>query len=244
MKQIKFLLIIAISALAAACSDEEAPKEPTIKEQIIGKWTLTNISDFYSKEEAPKEIILSFSETTLTYVKGYESSDVAEGESSKLERQGYRFPYTFTNQNNNINISHSNVLAYYESEGWGKYAPENLLTPEEKTEGTAVVSVPGWADAGSISDYKVIGYGVKYATSAGVQYARFHESFSQNWKVIEIETKGKGKLKEKTMILETARLNKAGEARIAVEEYKYLVEEETGTPGVEDIPGFDIGSLW
>ncbi|KAA6337871.1 hypothetical protein EZS27_014084 [termite gut metagenome] len=206
MKQTKLLLLLATCVFMAACGgDDDAPSKLPFKQKIIGEWVFSENDD----------ISLKFTETILTYIK---------------EDEQFRFPYTFTTQNNNINVSYSSVL-YSEDEGllWGQYAPNLTTVPGGIPAGAQVYSVPGWTFAGSIDNYRIFGYAVKYksigvGSKEDIFTTHFFESFSQNWKIVSIETKDD----ETTMTLETARLSENGEPRLATETYTLLVETSEG----------------
>ncbi|KAA6352609.1 hypothetical protein EZS27_000061 [termite gut metagenome] len=224
MKQTKLLLLLAISVFMTACGGDDASDKLSLKEKITGQWVLiSDISEYYAEDDAPSKISLDFSGPILTYTKEYEGGEL----------ESFRFPYIFTTQNNNINVSYSDVLYLYKSEGWGQYLPD--LT--EKLPDSQVVNVPGWTFVGSIDNYRVFGYAVKYKEKGvNVVSTAFLESFSQNWKVVEIEKTGKGTSEKTTMILETARLNKNGEIRLARETYQ--LSPKAATPGIPEFPDF------
>jgi hypothetical protein len=109
MKQTKLLLLLVISAFMTACGGDDASSKLPLKTKIIGQWDLTSdISEYYAEGDAPSKISFELSETTLTYIKEYKGG----------VQELLRFPYIFTAQNNNINVSYSNVLYFYKSEGW------------------------------------------------------------------------------------------------------------------------------
>ncbi|KAA6330660.1 hypothetical protein EZS27_020653 [termite gut metagenome] len=207
MKQTKLVLFLVISAFMVACGeDDEAPL--SLKEQIIGKWEL------YPPVAGNKKS-LDFSATTLTY--------------TTEEGKQFLFPYTFTTQNNNINVSYSTVLYFYENdELWGPYAPDLTKLPDGTTavpDATAVYSVPGWTFVDRIGSYNIYGYAVNYINT-GVITKEFFASFS-NWKIVNIKTTGEEDETITTMELETARVSKTGgAARLATETYTFAEPEE------------------
>jgi hypothetical protein len=188
MKQTKLVLLLATCIFMVACGgDDDAPL--SFKQEIIGEW-----------EDDEDDTFLEFTETTLTYTK--------DGEK-------FRFPYTFTAQNNNINVSYSNVLYFYEKdELWGPYAPDLTSSVPDAPK---VSSVPGWTFVGRIENYSIYGYAVKYKTSATtpVFTTQYFGSFS-NWKIVSIETND---AEETIMKLETARTSEDGSPRLATETY-------------------------
>jgi hypothetical protein len=194
--------------MAACGGDDDASDKRSFKQEIIGEWV--------SEDDG---ISLNFSETILTYTKGKEQ---------------FRFPYTFTTQNNNINVSYATVL-YSEDNGtlWGPYAPKLTDVPTSVPAEAQVYNVQGWTNAGNIDNYRIFGYAVKYKYVSGsgsdskdAFTTYFFESFSQNWKIVSIETKEDAAVDEdveeedKAMImnLETARLQD-GEPRLATYEF-------------------------
>jgi hypothetical protein len=201
MKQTKLLLLLATCIFMAACGgDDEAPSQLSFKQKIIGEWVSENDETSF----------LEFSETILTY--------------TKRDKQ-FRFPYTFTTQNNNVNVSYTNVLYSENGLEWGQYAPDLTSAPAGVPSGALVYSVPGWTFAGSIDNYRIFGYAVKYKND-DVLTTKFFNSFSQNWKIVSIEIIEDGETT--AMKLETARLSEdGGEPRLVTETYLLVPKEET-----------------